>query len=85
MCQCQKTQTASCCLSIRHADKVGVLAGILDRLKSEGHNIQEMENIIFKGGTAAYARIFLVGFPSESLIAMLESEANIFACSVATI
>ena len=39
---------------------MGVLAGILDSLKSEGHNIQEMENIIFKGGTAACARIFLV-------------------------
>ena len=81
----KQTQTASCCLSIRHADKVGVLAGILDRLKSEGHNIQEMENIIFKGGAAACARIFLVGIPSDSLIAMLESETNIFACSVATI
>ena len=64
----KQTQTATCCLSIRHADKVGVLAGILDRLKSEGHNIQEMENIIFKGGTAACARIFLVGIPSDSLI-----------------
>ena len=81
----KKTQTASCCLSIRHADKVGVLAGILDRLKSEGHNIQEMENIIFKGGAAACARIFLVGIPSESMIATLESETNIFACSVTTI
>lgn len=81
----KQTQTASCCLSIRHADKVGVLAGILDRLKSEGHNIQEMENIIFKGGTAACARIFLVGIPSDSLIIALESEPNIFACSVATI
>ena len=81
----KQTQTASCCLSVRHADKVGVLAGILDRLKSEGHNIQEMENIIFKGGAAACVRIFLVGIPSDSLILTLESEPNIFACSVATI
>lgn len=81
----KQTQTASCCLSVRHADKVGVLAGILDSLKSEGHNIQEMENIIFKGGTAACARIFLVGVPSTSLIATLESNVDIFACSVATI
>ena len=47
--------------------------------------IQEMENIIFKGGTAACARIFLVGVPSDSLIEVLESNANIFACSVSTI
>ena len=81
----KQTQTATCCLSVRHADKVGVLAGILDSLKSEGHNIQEMENIIFKGGTAACARIFLVGVPSDSLIEVLESNTNIFACSVAAI
>ena len=81
----KQTQTASCCLSVRHADKVGVLAGILDSLKSEGHNIQEMENIIFKGGTAACARIFLVGVPSDSLIKTLEADVDIFACSVANI
>ncbi len=81
----KQTQTSACCLSVRHADKVGVLAGILDSLKSEGHNIQEMENIIFKGGAAACARIFLVGIPSDALISSLESNTNIFACSVTTI
>ena len=81
----KQTQTATCCISIRHADKVGILAGILDSLKSEGHNIQEMENIIFKGGAAACARIFLVGIPSDALISSLESNTNIFACSVTTI
>lgn len=81
----KQTQTASCCLSVRHADKVGILALILDSLKSEGHNIQEMENIIFEGGSAACARIFLVGTPSDALIETLESYNDIFACSVATI
>lgn len=81
----KQTQTASCCLSVRHADKVGILALILDSLKSEGHNIQEMENIIFQGGTAACARIFLVGIPSSTLVEELESNPDIFSCSVATI
>lgn len=81
----KQTQTATCCLSVRHADKVGVLASILESLKSEGHNIQEMENIIFQGGAAACARIFLVGTPSTSLIEQLEQKSEIFACSISTL
>jgi len=81
----KRTQTATCCLSVRHADKVGVLANILEQLKAEGHNIQEMENIIFAGGTAACARIFLVGTPSETMIQTLEQSENIFSCAVSTL
>ena len=40
-------------ISIRHVDKVGVLAFILEAIREHNHNIQEMENIIFKGGRAA--------------------------------
>lgn len=78
----KRSQTAICCLSVRHADKVGVLANILDLLKSEGHNIQEMENIIFEGGHAACARISLVSRPSEALIETIERHTDIYACSM---
>ena len=81
----KQTQTANCCLAVRHADEVGVLAHVLGVLKAEGHNVQEMENIIFQGGTAACARIFLVGTPSDSMLKLLEAEDNIFACSISTI
>lgn len=81
----KRTQTASCCLSVRHADKVGVLATILDQLKSEGHNIQEMENIIFDGGHAACARISLVSCPSTSLIQTMEQHPDIYACSLSNL
>ena len=81
----KQTQTATCCLAVRHADKVGVLAQVLEMLKAEGHNVQEMENIIFQGGTAACARIFLVGTPSDSMLKLLENEDNIFACSISKI
>ena len=39
----QRKPTAASCLSVRHADKVGVLAHVLDTLKSGGYNVQEME------------------------------------------
>ena len=58
-----KKSIADHLLSVRHADKVGVLAHVLDCLKKNGHNIQEMENIIFSGSKAACARIQIVGRP----------------------
>ena len=72
------------CLSIRHADKVGVLANILLTLKSHGHNVQEMENVVFQGGTAACARIFIMGVPTAELLEELQQVPDIFACSLST-
>jgi D-3-phosphoglycerate dehydrogenase / 2-oxoglutarate reductase len=46
-------------VAIRHEDRVGVLAGILGVLKEHGHNVQEMENLIFAGAKAACARLTL--------------------------
>ena len=70
---------------VRHADKVGVLAGILNLLRTDRHNIQEMENIIFDGGEAACVRIQLVGHPSSSLIDTLSSNVDVFSIVVSPI
>ena len=78
----QRKPTAASCLSVRHADKVGVLAFVLDTLKSGGYNVQEMENIIFDGGHAACARIFIGDIPNQELIKKLESYEDIYACSI---
>ena len=40
-------------LVVKHFDKPGVLANALDIIREEGINIEEIENIIFEGGTAA--------------------------------
>ena len=77
-----KQTAATCCLSVRHADKVGVLAGVLEHVRADGLNIQEMDNIIFQGGKAACARIFLVGTPSDTLLTNLQANPDIFACSI---
>jgi D-3-phosphoglycerate dehydrogenase len=55
-------------LVVRHLDRPGVLAGVLDAIKSEQINVQEMENIVFEGAEAAVARINLDNPPSNALL-----------------
>jgi len=62
-------------LVVRHLDRPGVLAGVLDAIKSEQINVQEMENIVFEGATAAVARINLDNAPSTGMLNKLRSES----------
>ena len=62
-------------LVVRHLDRPGVLAGVLDAIKSEQINVQEMENIVFEGAAAAVARINLDNAPSASMLKKLRSES----------
>jgi D-3-phosphoglycerate dehydrogenase len=60
-------------LVVRHLDRPGVLAGVLDAIKAEQINVQEMENIVFEGAAAAVARINLDNAPSKESLNRLES------------
>ena len=60
-------------LVVRHVDRPGVLAGVLDAIKSEQINVQEMENIVFEGAAAAVARINLDNAPSEAVLDRIRS------------
>lgn len=51
-------------LVVRHRDRPGVLAQVLDAIKAEQINVQEMENIVFEGAEAAVASINLDKAPS---------------------
>ncbi|HTG92009.1 MAG TPA: 3-phosphoglycerate dehydrogenase family protein [Pyrinomonadaceae bacterium] len=62
-------------LVVRHLDRPGVLAGVLDAIKSEQINVQEMENIVFEGAAAAVARINLDNAPSTGMLNKLRSES----------
>ena len=55
-------------LVVRHRDRPGVLAQVLDAVKAEQINVQEMENIIFEGAEAAVARINLDKAPSGAML-----------------
>lgn len=58
-------------LVVRHRDRPGVLAQVLDAIKAEQINVQEMENIVFEGAEAAVARINLDKAPSDGVLDQL--------------
>jgi D-3-phosphoglycerate dehydrogenase len=60
-------------LVVRHLDRPGVLATVLNAIKSEGINVQEMENIVFEGAEAAVARINLDNAPSHEMLDRLQA------------
>ena len=62
-------------LVVRHLDRPGVLAGVLDAIKAEQINVQEMENIVFEGAAAAVARINLDNAPSQETLRKLQTSS----------
>jgi D-3-phosphoglycerate dehydrogenase len=61
-------------LVVRHQDRPGVLAHVLDAIRNANINVQEMENIIFEGSEAAVARINLEAAPPAETLERLRSE-----------
>jgi D-3-phosphoglycerate dehydrogenase len=67
-------------LVVRHLDRVGVLAGVLDALRRSRINVQEMSNVVFKGAEgAASATIVLENEPSVELLDEIRRDANVLA------
>jgi D-3-phosphoglycerate dehydrogenase len=60
-------------LVVRHQDRPGVLATVLEAIKGEHINVQEMENIVFDGAEAAVARINLDNAPSREMLNGLQT------------
>ncbi len=60
--------TGSCTLTIRHYDRVGVLATVFGVLRGAGLNVQHMENRVFLGRTAAVASIDISASPSGEVV-----------------
>ena len=69
-------------LVVRHYNRVGVLAGVLDKLKDAGINVEEMENTIFEGGEAASCALRLDEAPRAELIADIAKDENIIQVMV---
>ena len=72
-------------LTVRHLDRVGVLAKIFDSLRSAGLNVSQMDNEIFTGGVAAVASINVDAAPSPELLQSLRSDADILDVSAAVL
>jgi len=60
-------------LVVRHFDRVGVLASVLDQLRRANINIEEVQNIVFEGAAAASCRIQLDAQPDAKLLAAIKT------------
>ncbi len=69
-------------ITVRHRDKVGVLAAVLDEMRGAGWNIQEMDNLIFEGAQAASAGIRFDGEMDEAVIKRIEALDDVFAVTL---
>jgi D-3-phosphoglycerate dehydrogenase len=63
-----RSTPATCALVVRHLDRPGVLASVLDGISAARINVQEMENVIFEGAQAAVARINLETEPAAAVL-----------------
>ncbi len=70
-------------LTVRHFDRVGVLAKVFETLRGAGLNVQDMDNQLFTGSVAAVASIHLEHAPSDEVLAMISSDDDVLAVSVA--
>lgn len=72
-------------LTVRHLDRVGVLAQVLDELSAAGLNVEHMENRVFRGGQAAVASIDVAGQTSDALLAALRDIPDVLGVSEVTL
>ncbi len=59
-------------LVVRHHDRIGVLAFVLDHVRRAGLNVEEVENVVFEGALAASCRIQLADQPPAELLAEIQ-------------
>ncbi len=69
-------------LTVRHLDRVGVLAAVLDEMRRAEWNVQEMENLLFLGGDSACAYIRFQGNPDSETLDRIGRHPDILATSV---
>lgn len=64
-------------LVVRHYNRVGVLAGVLDKLKRAGVNVEEMTNIIFEASKAACCTLLIDAAPPKDILSEMSNDENI--------
>ncbi len=69
-------------LSVRHRDRVGVLAHVFGVLRAAGINVEKTENIVFAGAEAACARIQVGSAPTAGVLEETLACADVLSVSV---
>ena len=75
------SRLGSVTLTVRHLDRVGVLAEVLELLRARGLNVEHMENRVFRGGHAAVASIDVAGETSATLLTALREIPDVLGVS----
>lgn len=68
-------------LVVKHFDKPGVLATVLDVIRSGLINIEEIENIIFEGGIAACCTMKLQTAATADMLKKISENVNVISVS----
>lgn len=63
-------------LVVRHYDKPGVIANVMNELKEADINAQELENVIFEGNVTACCTIQLDAEPSDSIMKSIRTRQD---------
>ncbi|MEM7142212.1 MAG: NAD(P)-dependent oxidoreductase [Actinomycetota bacterium] len=69
-------------LTIRHHDRVGVLAAILQELRGADLNVSNMSNKIFSGSMAAVATIDVAKVPPAALVEQIRDHDHVINAAV---
>jgi D-3-phosphoglycerate dehydrogenase len=72
-------------LTVRHLDRVGVLAHVLDTLSRARLNVEHMENRVFSGGEAAVASIDVGGQVGDDVLAEIEGLDDVLSVTVVSL
>ena len=77
-----RTRVGSATITIRHFDRVGVLAAALQVLRRGDINVQTMANKVFHGSNAAMAIIDVVGDVSDDVTSELAGLDNVIQVQI---
>ena len=72
-------------LVVKHYDKPGVLASIMDVLREGDINLEEVENIIFDGGLVACCTMKLRSPATGEMLEAIRNNPNVISYSHVTI
>lgn len=65
-------------ITVRHRDRVGVLANLLALIRDAGINVATMSNLVFQGQEAATATLDLKASVTEELLGQMRELPNVF-------
>ncbi len=78
----EQTPKRTATLSVRHYDRVGVLAAVLEELRRRDLNVATMQNRIFAGSVAAVATIDVAGAIDTNLLDGVRALPDVIHVSV---